>query len=132
MQAFPPSKGQVDWQDVRDRVDLACVATNLLGPASRRQGSCLLWPCPFHDDRDPSFKVNLSRKTWRCWVCGVGGDAAELVKRVNHVDFPDAVRFLAGLTGVISASRGTVPVIAAGKAPARPPRKSRGCPWAKH
>ena len=99
MQAFPPSKGQIDWQDVRDRVDLASVATNLLGPAQERHGRRLLWRCPFHDDAHPSFEVNLTRKTWRCWSCAVGGDAAELVKRINRCDFPAAVKFLAGLSG---------------------------------
>jgi len=82
------------------------VATNLLGPAAKRQGPRLLWPCPFHDDHDPSFQVDLNRKTWRCWVCAIGGDAAELVKKVNKCDFPTAVKFLADLAGVASPSRG--------------------------
>ncbi len=127
MQAFPPSKGQIDWEDVRDRVDLASVATNLLGPAQERHGGRLLWRCPFHDDAHPSFEVNLTRKTWRCWTCAVGGDAAELVKRFNQCDFPAAVRFLAGLSGAIPASRGTT-LIAAGKPSARPPDEPSGLP----
>ena len=36
----------------------------------------------------------------------VGGDAAELVKRINHCDFPAAVKYLADLSGVIPPSRG--------------------------
>ena len=74
---------RTEWFEIKDRVDLAAVATNLLGPAPKRQGPRLLWPCPFHDDHDPSFQVDWNRKTWRCWVCAIGGDAAELVKKVN-------------------------------------------------
>ena len=68
--------GRSEWSEIKDRVDLAAVAINLLGPAAKRQGPRLLWPCPFHDDHDPSFQVDLNRKTWRCWVCAIGGDAA--------------------------------------------------------
>src|SRR5208337_1577661 len=98
--------GRSEWFEIKDRVDLAAVATNLLGPAAERQGPRLLWPCPFHDDHDPSFQVDWNRKTWRCWVCAIGGDAAELVKKVNKCDFPTAVKFLADLAGVASPSRG--------------------------
>jgi hypothetical protein len=48
----------------------------------------------------------LNRKTWRCWVCAIGEDAAELVKKVNKCDFPTAVKFLADRAGVASPSRG--------------------------
>ncbi len=104
------------------------VATNLLGPAHQRKGKRLLWPCPFHDDNHPSFQVDLTRKSWRCWVCAIGGDAAELVKRVNGCDFPAAVKFLADLSGVLPPSKGTAPAPVASKAPARPPDEPSGLP----
>src|SRR5208337_2435159 len=90
---------RIEWSEVKDRVPLEMVATNLLGPAHQRKGKRLLWPCPFHDDHDPSFQVDLTRKSWRYWTCAVGGDAADLVQRVNHCDFPAAVKFLADLSG---------------------------------
>ncbi len=123
---------RLEWSEVRDRVNIAAVATNLLGPAHQRKGQRLLWPCPFHTDNHPSFQVDLNRKAWRCWVCAVGGDAAELVKRVNNVDFPAAVRFLADLAGVLPPpSRGPsrpAPTLAPLKAPERPPVGPTGLP----
>jgi DNA primase len=130
---------------------VAAVATNLLGPAAKREGRRLLWHCPFHQDHHPSFEVDPIRKTWRCWVCAIGGDAAELVKRVNECDFPAAVKFLADLSGVITSYRatapgqnpkplgvlGSVPVVgpsqaapipAPAKAPSRPPEQPTGLP----
>ena len=97
---------RTELSEIKDRVDLGAVAINSLGPAAKRQGPRLLWPCPFHDDHDPSFQVDWNRKTWRCSVCAIGGDAAELVKKVNKCDFPTAVKFLADLAGVASPSRG--------------------------
>ena len=62
----------------------------------------------------------------------MGGDAADLVMRVNKVDFPAAVRFLADLSGVIPPSMGTAvrppPAPGASKPPARPPEQPSGLP----
>ena len=96
---------RIEWSDIKDRLCLGTVATNLLGVAHGRRGDRLLWPCPFHDDRHPSFDVNLTKKLWYCRVCGIGGDAANLVMKVNKVDFPTAVRFLADLAGMIASPR---------------------------
>ena len=51
---------RLDWSAIRDRIDLAAVATSLLGPAPGRRGGKgrLWWKCPFHDDKNPSFHVN--------------------------------------------------------------------------
>ena len=90
---------RIKWSDIKDRIPIETVATNLLGPASKRQGSRLFWPCPFHDDHHPSFDVNMQKKLWYCRVCGIGGDTANLVMRIQKVDFSSAVRFLAYLAG---------------------------------
>ena len=31
--------------------------------------------CPFHDDRNPSLSLNLSKGLWKCHSCDKGGDA---------------------------------------------------------
>ena len=95
---------RIDWNDIKGRVDLARVVTALLGPAAKRQGRRLLWPCPFHDDRDPSFEVDPGRQTWRCWPCNLGGDAPALVMKRDGVGFPEAVRIVAELSGIVTAS----------------------------
>ena len=46
---------RIDWNDIKDRIDLAAIATALFGPAPKRSGRRLLWPCPFHQDHDPSL-----------------------------------------------------------------------------
>ena len=57
------------WSDIRDRIDLAAIATNLMGPAPGRRGgkSRCWWKCPFHDDKNPSFHVNTAKGTWKCY-----------------------------------------------------------------
>lgn len=88
-----------DWKSARDGVDLAAVATGLLGPAPGRvgeRGRRLWWPCPFHEDRNPSFCVDPGRVFWRCFGCGEHGDAASLVMRLEGLTFPEAVARLTG------------------------------------
>ena len=124
-------KARIDWPELKDSIDMEAVATHLLGPHWKRKGNRLLWPCPFHDDQHPSFQVDLSRKTWRCWACSIGGDAADLVRRVNGIDFPEAVRFLADLVGVNPPSRESSPQPVAVKPATRPPEKPSGLPLQK-
>jgi DNA primase len=113
------SEPRIEWSEVKRGIDMAMVTTNLLGPAFKRQGSRLIWPCPFHDDQHPSFEVDLTKKLWICRACGIGGDAAELVMRHEKVTFGEAVHFLADLSGVIPPSRGPT---------ARPPPSALATP----
>src|SRR3954447_13418056 len=96
---------RIDWNDIKGRVDLARVVTALLGPAAKRQGRRLLWPCPFHNDQNPSFEVDPRRGTWKCWPCNLGGDAPALVMRLKGEPFPEAVRVVAELSGIVAASK---------------------------
>src|SRR4051794_35968756 len=90
----------LDWSSVRDTIDLAAVATGLLGPAPGRRGERggrkLWWNCPFHHDPNPSFLVEPGKPWWRCYGCDAHGDAAALVMQLNGCSFPEAVAQLAG------------------------------------
>ena len=96
---FPSSTNRLDWQAERDRIDLASVAINLLGPAPGRRGERgrkLWWCCPFHADANPSFVIDPGKPRWKCFGCGEHGDAASLVMRLENLTFPEAVRRLTG------------------------------------
>src|SRR5262245_60814730 len=67
---------RIAWDDIKDRIDLAAIATALFGPAPKRSGRRLLWPCPFHDDHDPSLQVDPAERRWKCWPCDLGGGRA--------------------------------------------------------
>jgi hypothetical protein len=137
--------GRIDWSGIRDRIDLGIVATTLLGPAPGRRGERgrrLWWPCPFHDDRNPSFAIDPSKPWWRCFGCGEHGDAIELVRRLNPgCSFPEAVRWLAELAGIVAASGKPAPsggkpihprppAAGPGKSAGRPPDVPSGLPLA--
>jgi DNA primase len=51
--------------------------------------------CPFHDERTPSFNVNVSEKFFKCFGCGEGGDALAFVQKKEGLDFVGALEHLA-------------------------------------
>ena len=95
---------RLDSPAIKDRSDLAAVATACLGSPGKRQGRHLLFLCPFHDDHHPSFKVDPERRRWHCWSCGIHGDAFDLVMKLQGVAFPEAVRIVAELSGIVTPS----------------------------
>lgn len=61
----------------------------------RQRGRDFWCCCPFHQEKTPSCKVDPSTQTWHCFGCGEGGDIISYVRKLDDVDFVDAVRFLA-------------------------------------
>lgn len=52
--------------------------------------------CPFHDDNNPSFSVNLSSGYFRCMSssCGMKGSLVGFVRAILNLDTRDAIRYL--------------------------------------
>jgi DNA primase len=56
--------------------------------------------CPFHTEKTPSFSVNAEEGFYYCFGCQASGDAISFVRAMDHLDFVDAVRFLADRAGI--------------------------------
>jgi len=50
--------------------------------------------CPFHDDHTPSMVVSPSRQTFKCFVCGEGGDVLAFVQKMEGCTFMEALESL--------------------------------------
>ena len=51
--------------------------------------------CPFHNEKTPSFSVSQEKQICYCFGCKKGGGVINFVMEMEHLSFPDAVRFLA-------------------------------------
>lgn len=56
--------------------------------------------CPFHDEKTSSFSVKASEGYYKCFGCGVGGDAIKFVREHQHLDFLDAVEEICKTHGI--------------------------------
>jgi DNA primase len=65
-----------------------------------RAGSNLKGLCPFHSEKTPSFTVYPANNSFYCFGCGKGGDQISFTMEIEHLDYPDAVSFLAKRAGI--------------------------------
>ncbi|MEX1296551.1 MAG: DNA primase [Candidatus Limnocylindrales bacterium] len=73
----------------------------------KKAGTIFKGLCPFHGEKTPSFTVTPARERWHCFGCGRGGDVFNFVMERDGVDFPTALRSLAGRAGVELSERTT-------------------------
>ena len=51
--------------------------------------------CPFHGEKTPSFNIYPENGSFYCFGCGVGGDVITFIRRIENLDYIEAVKFLA-------------------------------------
>lgn len=66
----------------------------------RAGGASMKGLCPFHDEKTPSFNVNVPRQTYHCFGCGEGGGAIDFLMKIDGLSFVEAVERLAEKYGV--------------------------------
>jgi DNA primase len=84
--------------EIRARVPLS----DIVGRRLRLQRAGREWkaPCPFHQEKTPSFYINDQKSFFHCFGCGAHGDAVGFIMRHDGMAFPEAVEQLAGLAGL--------------------------------
>jgi DNA primase len=88
-----------DLQLVRNRSPIAEVVGEYLQLRNAGGGS-LKGLCPFHEEKTPSFNVTQARGLWYCFSCTEGGDVISFVRKIDSLDFTEAVERLAARAGI--------------------------------
>ena len=85
-------------EEIKARVDLV----ELIGRSIelKRVGAYYRGLCPFHAEKTPSFYVRPQTQSWHCFGCNKSGTAFDWLMEREHLDFGEALRTLADLTGV--------------------------------
>src|SRR5882672_691403 len=84
---------------VRESTDLVELVREHV-PALKKSGRNFQARCPFHQERTPSFSVNRDMGVFKCFGCGVGGDAFKFVMLTEGLTYPEAIRKLAARVNI--------------------------------
>jgi len=90
--------------EIRQRCDMVSLVQQYL--ALEKRGKRLFGLCPFHNEKTPSFSITPEKQLFYCFGCGASGNVFNFVMRMENLSFPEAVRFLARMTGVRIPERG--------------------------
>jgi len=85
---------QTTIQAVKDRAEIFDVVNSLL--PLKKDGVNWDACCPFHNEKNPSFKVSKTKNIFKCFGCGATGDAIEFVMKYQKVLYPAAIEYIAG------------------------------------
>ncbi len=57
-------------------------------------------PCPFHNEKTPSFVVSPDKQIYHCFGCGAGGNVFSFLMKYENLSFPEVVEMLAQKAGI--------------------------------
>ncbi len=66
----------------------------------QKKGKNFWGRCPFHHEKTPSFAVDSYGQYYHCFGCGESGDVIKFVQKYEGVEFIEAVKILADMSGV--------------------------------
>ncbi len=86
--------------DLKHRVSIADVISRVVS-LKKAGGSRLKGLCPFHNEKTPSFNVDVDKGFFKCFGCGKAGDAITFVRETEQLSFTEAVEALGQRYGVV-------------------------------
>lgn len=84
--------------DLKSRSDIADVVSAYVN--LKRRGKNMIGLCPFHNEKSPSFNVYTENGSFYCFGCGAGGDVITFIRKIENLDYIEAVKFLAQRAGL--------------------------------
>ncbi|PLX09901.1 MAG: DNA primase, partial [Marinilabiliales bacterium] len=84
---------QVTIDRIIDAADIVEVIEEFI--SLKRRGANFLGHCPFHNEKTPSFTVSPSKRIFKCFGCGKGGNAVHFIMEHEQLSYPEALKYLA-------------------------------------
>ncbi|MFB6454583.1 DNA primase [Chitinophaga sp. Hz27] len=80
-------------QQILNRIDIVDIVGSFV--KLKKRGANYLGNCPFHNEKTPSFTVSPSKEIYKCFGCGVSGNAISFVMEHEKYSYVEALRWLA-------------------------------------
>ena len=80
-------------QELLSKNDIESVASSYV--AFKRRGRNLVGLCPFHSEKTGSFYIYPNTQSFYCFGCGAGGDTISFLRRIENLEYIEAVKLLA-------------------------------------
>ncbi len=84
--------------EIRNRLDILDVVQSRV--VLKKKGANYWGCCPFHNEKTPSFSVNVQKGIFKCFGCGEGGDAISFLMKINNQSFNEVIKDLAQQFGI--------------------------------
>ena len=85
-------------EQLREACPMETIAGNYVNLI--RRGRHYVCNCPFHSEKSPSCTIFPDTQSFYCFGCGAGGDVITWVRRMENLEFTDAVKHLAEKSGL--------------------------------
>lgn len=85
-------------EDIKARSDISDVIGTYV--TLKKAGANMNGLCPFHNEKTPSFTVFTGTQSFYCFGCGAAGDVVTFVRRIENLEYVEALNFLAKRCGV--------------------------------
>lgn len=85
-------------QRVMDATDIVDVVSEFV--TLKKAGANYKGLCPFHNERTPSFSISPARQMYKCFSCGKGGNAVHFLMELEHMAYPEAIKWLGRKYGI--------------------------------
>ncbi|PSR52257.1 DNA primase [Adhaeribacter arboris] len=73
----------------------------------KKKGQNMWAPCPFHNEKSPSFSVSPAKGIYKCFGCGKAGNAVQFIMDVEGTSYVEALKYLAKKYGIEIAEEST-------------------------
>ncbi len=84
-----------NFQDLKNIVNVVDIIEKYLD--LYKCGANLKACCPFHDERSASFFVSQEKNVFKCFGCGVSGDAFKFLQEFKKISFTEAIQEIASM-----------------------------------